>query len=143
MGAAALDRVGDHYGVRVRSPLLDEGFVNALAAELGPVGPRRRSVAMRHLAADLLPEGVLGRDTKAVFAAMVWGPRFRQFVADWSPDELDPALRGLVDPVVVKQAWSQERPVFSSMMLVQHAWLRAPSARRSLDEVQDGVQRVP
>jgi asparagine synthetase B (glutamine-hydrolysing) len=143
MGAAALSRVGDHYGVRVRNPLLDEGFVNALAAELGPVGPRNRSGAMRHLAADLLPEVVLGRDTKAVFASLVWGPRFRQFVADWSPAELDPALRRMVDPEVVRQAWSQERPVFSSMMLVQHAWLRARSARRQLDEVQDGVQRVP
>ena len=143
LGRAGLDLVGARHGVRVLNPLLDPAFVDALAAEFGAIGPPSRSAAMWHLVSDLLPEDVLSRTTKAVFAAMVWGPAFRRFVSEWLPEELDPELRELVDGAALREAWSQPRPVFPSMMLVQHAWLRAWSAGGVLHQVDDGRQPVP
>jgi asparagine synthase (glutamine-hydrolysing) len=143
LGRTGLDLVGARHGVRVQNPLLDPAFVDAFAAELGATGPPSRSAAMRHLVSDLLPEDVLTRTTKAAFAAMVWGQAFRRFVSEWQPEELDPELRELVDAAALREAWSRPRPVFPSMMLVQHAWLRARSAGGVLHQVEDGRQRIP
>jgi asparagine synthase (glutamine-hydrolysing) len=144
LGRAGLQRVGARHGVRVLSPLMTAEFADAFASESGPVGPGTRSEAMRHLASDLLPEDVLTRTTKAVFGALVWGPEFRRFVSAWSPDDLDPHLGGLVDPVSLHAAWSEARPLFPSMLLAQHAWLRSRSAAGGFLHEVDGVrERVP
>lgn len=135
LGRRGLDQVGVRHGVSVHSPLLDERFIGAFAHAVGPAGPRSRTHAMAELAGDLLPPDVVARATKAVFRAMVWGPRFREFVSSLDPHCLRQDIRDLVDPDRLRAAWDGPTPPFASMMLAQQAWLDTvstgpPAARR-------------
>jgi asparagine synthase (glutamine-hydrolysing) len=146
LGREALETVGRCHGARIVSPLLDPDFVVAFAREMGPAGPPSRTASMRHLASDLLPDAALTRASKAVFAALVWGPRFREFAASWSGGDLSPELRSLVDPFRLRENWEGVRPLFPSMLLLQHVWLCAHARSATgelLDEREGRSQRVP
>lgn len=130
LGLASLRRIGSLHGVSVANPLADPDFVDSFALDMGAVGPRSRTAAMYHLAADLLPAALLERSTKAVFDALVWGPRFREFASHWSPSDLTAELAELVDGERLASAWRETSPPYTSMMLAQHAWL---TARRGSD----------
>jgi hypothetical protein len=134
LGLASLHRIGSLRGVSVANPLMDPDFVDAFARDMGAVGPRSRTAAMYHLAADLLPAALLERSTKAIFDAVVWGPRFREFAGRWSPSDLAPEFADLVDADRLAAAWRDPSPPYTSMMLAQHAWL---SADRSRSDVLD------
>lgn len=134
LGLATLERIGSLYGVSVASPLADPAFVDAFARDMGAIGPPSRTQAMYHLAADLLPKALLERSTKAIFDAVVWGPRFREFAEGWDPADLPAELADLVDAERLASAWREAGPPYTAMMLAQHAWL---SARRSRGDVLD------
>ena len=130
LGNAGLAQVGAHHGVDVQSPLLATGFVDAFAADLGWAGPPDRTTSMRRLAGDLLPVEVVERRTKAVFDAVVWGPRYREFARTWTPDLLAPGIRSLVELDRLAEELAGARPVYQLMALVQQSWLRSGAAGR-------------
>src|SRR5699024_8089576 len=68
------------YGHRLRHPIAELSVVAALAREGGTWGFRGRTNLFRRLGADLLPDEVLARRSKASFNASRWGEREEAFV---------------------------------------------------------------
>jgi asparagine synthase (glutamine-hydrolysing) len=91
-----------------------------LAAEGGAVGFGDRTSAMAHLFSDLLPKETIDRSTKAEFGRAVWRDHARTFAATWDGTGVDPAM---VDPDLLRAAWSAENPVIHSWTLLHSTWL--------------------
>ncbi|WP_454043034.1 asparagine synthase-related protein [Cellulosimicrobium sp. Marseille-Q8652] len=108
-------------GVTLHHPLADETFVAALAADGGPRGFRGRTDTFRRLGADLLPDAVLARSTKARFNSSRWGDRERDFAVSWDGSGVDPEL---VDVARLRREWLGS-PLPASRFLVHVAWLAA------------------
>jgi asparagine synthetase B (glutamine-hydrolysing) len=118
----SLDLLGARSGVELVHPLLDPGFLGAVAAAGGAGGYGDRTEAMRVLFGDLLPEALTGRRRKADFGAAIWRREARAFAAGWDGCGLD---RELIDPALVREAWSAASPYFGSSTLLHAAWLAA------------------
>lgn len=131
LGREAMQVVGASRGVEIVSPLWDERFVVTFAREHSRGGPRSRDDATRLLGGDVLPERTVLRQTKASFGAMVWGPRFRDFVEQWDPSTLDPAVAGNVHIPALRQAWRAATPPFQALLIAQRAWLDQREASRA------------
>jgi hypothetical protein len=116
----AMQRLAQADGRGVEAPLLDPGFVDALARAGGHGGWGGRTAIMNALARDLLPTTVVGRTTKAYFNRVFFGEESRAFAASWSGRGLDETL---VDPDALRTEWLSEVPDFRSSMLLQSAWL--------------------
>ena len=72
------------YHHRPVNPFLSQRFIEALAAEGRLLGLGDRTAIMRCLFADLLPEAVLSRTTKASFNQTRWGEFEREYARGWS-----------------------------------------------------------
>lgn len=116
----SLELIGGRDDVLVGSPLLDPGFLAALAHEGGAAGFGDRTEAMRHLAGDLLPVETVERKSKAAFGDAVWLDGARGFAESWDGRGLDAEF---VDPEPLRQAWRAEYPVFHSWAMLHEAWL--------------------
>jgi asparagine synthase (glutamine-hydrolysing) len=118
----AFEALGAAAGVAVTHPLLDPGFLGAVARQGSTGGYGDRTAGMRALFADLLPEALIARRKKAEFGAAIWRGQARAFAAAWDGRGLDPEL---VDPGPLREAWRATSPVFGSSTLLQAAWLAA------------------
>jgi asparagine synthase (glutamine-hydrolysing) len=116
----AMRQLADASGHRVVAPLLDPGFVGALARAGGHCGWGTRTATMNALARDLLPADVVGRASKAYFNRVFFGEQSRVFAATWSGRGLDETL---VDPDALRREWLSEVPDFRTSLLLQSAWL--------------------
>ena len=116
----AMERLAQASGHRVEAPLLDPGFVGALARAGGHGGWGGRTAIMDALARDLLPANVVGRTSKAYFNRVFFGEESRAFAAAWSGRGLDETL---VDPEALRREWLSEVPDFRTALLLQSAWL--------------------
>ena len=116
----AMQRLAQASGHRVEAPLLDPGFVGALARAGGHGGWGGRTAIMDALARDLLPANVVGRTSKAYFNRVFFGEESRAFAAAWSGRGLDETL---VDPVALRREWRSEVPDFRTALLLQSARL--------------------
>lgn len=102
------------------APLLAPTFLAALARAGGRLGLGDRTAAMHAVfGADLSPT-VTSRVSKATFGSVFWGPRTRQFVAEWDGTGL-PA--GLVDADALRAAWSTDVPVYHAALPLHAVWL--------------------
>ena len=123
-------------------PFLDPTVIAALARWGGRAGPGPRTQIMRALAADLLPDPVLDRSTKAEFRDVVWTEETLQLMSTELVDVVldDPVLAALVDADQLSREWSSPMPSFMSGLLAQAAWLSqgSRSTRRSTDSASDG-----
>jgi hypothetical protein len=119
------------HDVDVASPLLHPEFVHALARDGGFFGRGDRTAALRALVADLLPDVVLTRATKAVFGGAFWADPTRAFVEAWTGDGLDDDLV-VVDEL--RRLWLSDRHNALTSALLQAAWLatNAPSNEDSV-----------
>jgi asparagine synthase (glutamine-hydrolysing) len=116
----AMQRLAHASDHRVDAPLLDPGFVGALARAGGHGGWGGRTAIMNALARDLLPPNVVGRTSKAYFNRVFFGDESRAFAAAWSGQGLDDTL---VDPESLRREWLSEVPDFRTALLLQSAWL--------------------
>jgi asparagine synthase (glutamine-hydrolysing) len=116
----AMQRLAHASDHRVDAPLLDPGFVGALARAGGHGGWGGRTAIMNALARDLLPPNVVGRTSKAYFNRVFFGDESRAFAAAWSGQGLDYTL---VDPESLRREWLSEVPDFRTALLLQSAWL--------------------
>lgn len=121
-GAATMQLLADDYAVTLHHPLLDPVFLDAHAASGSVVGPLTRSEAMRRLFADLLPDDVVRRRSKATFNTTLFGRHSRAFAADWSGAGVDPDL---IDADGLAAAWAGHVPDGRTYALLQHIWLHA------------------
>lgn len=121
MGLRNYRGLGAAADVAVLQPFLDPDFVEAFTATTPVLGPSGRNESMRRLFADLLPDRILTRTSKATFNSSAFGPGARDFVARWTGGGVDPAL---VDAAFLREAWSSPTPPAGTFLLLQQAWLR-------------------
>jgi asparagine synthase (glutamine-hydrolysing) len=115
-----MERLANATGHTVLAPLLEPGFVGALARAGGRCGWGTRTATMNALAGDLLPAEVIRRSGKARFNRAFFGAESRAFAAAWTGRGLDEAL---VDPEALRREWLSEVPDFRTALLLQSAWL--------------------
>jgi Asparagine synthase len=118
----SLRTLGEARGVTVAHPLLDDGFLTALAKAGGAAGYGDRTATMRALFGDLLPGAVNERRSKGEFGRAIWRTEARAFAERWDGTGLDPEL---VDPERLRAAWRSANPLFGSSTLLHLAWLTA------------------
>jgi asparagine synthase (glutamine-hydrolysing) len=82
---------------------------------------------LRHHFAELLPQLVLERTSKAIFNAAFFGEATRDFAAGWDGTGLSPA----VDAEWLRANWLSASPHAGTQMLLQAAWLAAGSRAAS------------
>ncbi|WP_277209507.1 asparagine synthase-related protein [Isoptericola croceus] len=115
-----LQVLADESGIRWHHPLQDPRFVRALAYDGGAWGFRGRTDTMRFLFADLLPDRVLARRSKASFNGSRFGAAERDFASGWDGSGVDDRL---VDTAALRQHWLSPRPGGVTGLLLHQAWL--------------------
>lgn len=118
--------MGADHDVHVYHPLMDEGFLAALARAGGRWGYAGRTDLMRRLFADVLPDEILRRSTKASFDRAYMGRSTREFAVGWDGSGVDPEL---VDPDELRRVWCADQPTTFSAVALHAAWL-AGNARQ-------------
>lgn len=112
--------IASRYGLRTFEPLLDPGFLAALAAAGGRWGFPGRTATMRALFSDVLPDKLLARNTKASFNRAYTGEATREFARNWDGSGVDPEL---VDPERLRAVWLSDEPTMATGLLLHTAWL--------------------
>lgn len=118
--AQTLDLLGADAQTQVVQPFLDPTVLGAAAAHFGARGPADRAAAMRAVFADVLPEPVLARSSKATFNEAFFSHHSRAFATRWTGAGVD---RSLVNPDRVVAVWNAVHPDPRSFSLMQAAWL--------------------
>ena len=114
--AWSLDVLAADEDARAINPLLEPGFVAALAKAGGNLGFGDRTALMRALFADALPDEVLARPDKAYFNQSFWRGPSRRLIEEWDGEGVD---HDLVDPDALRREWSWPVPDAKSAMLLQ------------------------
>jgi asparagine synthase (glutamine-hydrolysing) len=120
LGARTRDALAHARDVAFTSPLLDHEFVHAVSRDGRFLGRGDRTTVLRFMAADLLPDSVLSRTTKATFTHAYMGAHTRAFAEQWDGAGLDPML---VDSERLRGMWLSESPAALTSALIQAAWL--------------------
>ncbi len=116
VGLATLSAVYGRAGTEVVHPLLDGGFVTALAGAYGRRGPLSRGRVVADLAGHLLPADVPFRQSKSDFTRTLLSPEVRALVRDW--DGETGVDRALVRSDRLRHEWQRERPSALSLQLL-------------------------
>lgn len=119
--------VAAEYGLTALNPLLDPGFVAALARAGGRLGYDGRTDTFKALFGDVLPMPVVLRRSKASFNNVYTGPATREFARTWDGSGVDPEL---VDVDGLRRVWLSDRPTMATGQLLHSAWLAQQGARR-------------
>lgn len=114
------------FSLQTLDPLIDPGFLAALAHAGGGWGYNGRSATMRALFADVLPEAVLTRSTKAAFNHAYSGEYVREFARGWDGSGVDPEL---VDIENLRRLWLSEEPTMATGLLLHSSWLASQETR--------------
>ena len=112
--------LGRREGVNVLHPFLEPAFLAALAHDGACWGYAGRTDLMRMLFADLLPDAVLARSTKASFNKARFGATERAFASAWDGSGFNDDL---VDVEGLRRHWLSVEPSSTSGLLMQAAWL--------------------
>lgn len=122
-GLPVMAEVARREGVTLAHPLLEPRFVEALGRAAGGAGLTNRTEAMRLLGADLLPEALLARRTKASFNGVYSGTATRAFARGWDGSGVDLSL---VDPDELRRVWQLDEvpnAALAPLQLALHASL--------------------
>ena len=138
LAVAAMDALARDYDVQMLHPLFSPLFVSVLAREGGISGYANRTEVMRMLFADVLPDEINSRRTKAVFGQPYWTHHSQEFGRSWNGEGVDDEL---VDAGALQRLWADpEPPPAPTLILLKQAWLdayergqRAESTSTSLD----------
>ena len=123
--ASTLPAIAGDHDVEIVSPFLDATVLAEASGDGGRLGFPNRTVAMRHLVGDLLPDDVLGRRTKASFSGAMWGDATRRFAEAWDGHGVDPQM---VDRTALRAEWLSAVPNFTTALLLHQAWLAVHGA---------------
>jgi asparagine synthase (glutamine-hydrolysing) len=113
------DIVGAEWGTRIEHPLLEPGFLAAVAQEGGRSGFGDRTTAMRQMFGHLLPDELLARPTKAVFGDAFYRAPTKEFLRT---HDGPPPFPDLVVQDGLRSAWGQG-DVRTPRLLLQATWL--------------------
>lgn len=117
---SSLDALAADHDVVVVNPLIDPGFVTALAREGGGAGLGDRTAIMRRLFSDVLPDATVRRSTKAHFDEVFWNRETRDY-AERAGRSLP--FADVVDERRIVEEWRSPIPHFMSAPLLQATWL--------------------
>jgi asparagine synthase (glutamine-hydrolysing) len=128
MNLARLGELAAYHHVDLVHPFTDPAFVSSLAHDGGAFGFQTRTVIMRRLFADVLPDELNSRQTKAWFEEVVWNRYSKAFIASLDERRLGGALDALgvaplVDPAALLATWREPVPHSNSFMLLQGCWM--------------------
>ena len=115
-GLATLGRVYRFGGAEVKHPLLDAGFLVALGARYGFLGPLSRGRVVADLAGDLLPPDLSFRRDKSDFTRALVTRDVRAVVDEW--DGLVGVDLNLVAADRLRIEWQKPRPSANSLQLL-------------------------
>lgn len=108
------------FGLLPLNPFEEPRFIAALMRRGGLVGMGGRTDMMRALFADLLPDPVLARTSKAYFNETRWTETERAFARDWEGAGVDPECN---DHDLLRREWLSETPFTLSAFHLHAAWL--------------------
>lgn len=123
-GLADYAAVAAEHDVKLVHPFLDDGFLAALARAGGAWGYAGRTALMRILFADVLPDEILRRSSKASFDRAYMGAATREFAANWDGSGVD---TDMVDPDALRELWLSDHPTTLSALLLHSVWLTGQS----------------
>jgi asparagine synthase (glutamine-hydrolysing) len=112
--------VAAEHGIRASDPLLDPGFIAALARAGGIWGYSSRTSTMEALFGDVLPPEIIARRTKAWFNQAHTGEATHEFARGWDGTGVD---HDLVDADRLRAVWLSDEPTMAAGMLLHSAWL--------------------
>jgi asparagine synthase (glutamine-hydrolysing) len=107
-------------GAAIHHPLLDPGFVAAVAGDAGWAGHGGRSRFLPRLVGDLVPRDVLLRRDKTSFRDVYWTRHADEVVARWDGGGLDDDVVGAEK---LREVWTAGRPNPATALLLQSVWL--------------------
>jgi asparagine synthase (glutamine-hydrolysing) len=120
LGAAALELVAEDAGARLVQPLLDSGFMAAVARAGGRRGFGSRLAAVAAMFGDVAPRAVLQRSAKARLDQAFWRSGSQKLARAWGGGDVDPAL---VDVEALKAIWRTDPPALRTATLLQQVWV--------------------
>ena len=116
---------GQLNGVNVRSPMLTPSFMANSARLISWRSYGDRSAILNRHFADLLPEAILNRTTKATFGSSYFGPYTRAFAERWDGTGLPEGIDGQW----LKHHWMTADVCHAgTSMLLHAAWLATEGA---------------
>jgi asparagine synthase (glutamine-hydrolysing) len=116
----SLGLMADAAGTRMSYPLLEPGFLAAVAARYGRLGPGARTVAWRDTFGDLLPAPVVERQSKAPFIDVFWTEASAVCAREWDGSGADGRL---VDVDGLRTLWGTPGEGWRAALLMQALWL--------------------
>ena len=119
---AGLELVAAPFDVLVVSPLVDPGFVTALARAGHRRTPPLRSDLLAELGSGALAPVITAPRPKAHFLEVFFRAPTRALVSTWDGYGVDPRL---VDVAALRRVWSQWPVPGATAPLVQQVWLAA------------------
>lgn len=122
-------------GTELHEPFLDRAFFRAVISA-SPQGFSSRGDALGAFFADLLPDQILNRSTKAVFTEAFSGGDSRAFAEQWDGTGLDDSL---VDADELRRQWLKPKSDLRSLTPLQAAWLSIQT-RTSPAGMRDSTQ---
>jgi hypothetical protein len=114
LSVAALDALATTAAVA--HPLLDPGFLGALARAGGRDGFGDRRTILATVLAPVFPQALRDRDRKALFDEVFWTGKARAFAAEWDGRGVDTSL---VDADVLRAQWQSDAPDPATALLLQ------------------------
>jgi asparagine synthase (glutamine-hydrolysing) len=124
-----LEVLAEESDATVVHPLVDPGFLAALAKAGGRIGFGSRTAAMHAVfgGEPLLPDALLSRERKAVFHLAYTRRPTREFAKRFDGTGLD---SDLVDAERLRAEWLSPVPNFASALALQAAWLASAARDR-------------
>lgn len=124
----SFERLASDHDVLAVHPFADSAFLATLARFGGWSGLGDRTAIMRLLFAEVLPDDVLRRGTKARLDVPFWNRHAREFLDTWNGGGVDVEL---VEPEQLLTEWSRPVPHAYTSTLLQSAWLSRELANRT------------
>ncbi|MBT8216330.1 MAG: hypothetical protein KJO17_05740 [Acidimicrobiia bacterium] len=118
----SMQAIGGGAGALVIQPLSDPGLLAAMRDAGSARGFGTRTDAMRALFTELLPDPVLAREDKAVFADAFRGEASREFARTWNGEGVD---SDIVDVEALAELWRSDSIHGRTTLLLHQAWLHA------------------
>lgn len=119
LGTAALSRLAADAGARALSPLLDPGFVAAVARAGGRLGFGDRVRTTNALFGGVLPPSVLERRRKAMFGEVFWSAPTLELIRSWGGEGIDDSV---VDLGHLHAIWNRGAVDHRTALLVHQVW---------------------
>lgn len=118
----SMQALGAAADAQVIQPLSDPGLLAAMRDAGTARGFGTRTDAMRALFTELLPDPVLARADKAVFADAFRGEASRAFARSWNGEGVD---TDIVDVDALAELWNKDSIHGRTTLLLHQAWLHA------------------